>query len=222
MSTTYKPAPRCYTTHPKFEIAPGAFMRGGSAAYPHKDAEFFVALDRSYEHTAAFLPWNNNGVLYPIINGRVPKQLDHFNRLLDWMSVHLAAGMTGHVGCIGGHGRTGLVFAALRHRMTGDVNATQYVRDNYCEKVVETKEQVEWLAEFYDQTPVVPYYDIKHASNKRYDKKTGDLLSFPTGGKNATFNVEDEPLEDLDTGLPALGRKKAKTKSSKDGEKYDD
>src|SRR5690606_13537712 len=56
-----------------------------------------------------------------------------------------------HVGifCIGGHGRTGYFTACLLHVIRPDINdPVQWLRDNYCKKVVETSEQVDAIVKF--------------------------------------------------------------------------
>jgi predicted Zn-ribbon and HTH transcriptional regulator len=54
------------------------------------------------------------------------------------------------VHCLGGHGRTGTLLAALAH-LGGIVeegeDVIQWVRDNYCHKAVESGSQIKWLKE---------------------------------------------------------------------------
>lgn len=79
-------------------------------------------------------------------------------KLKPWQVIHVANeglrmardGSVVEVGCIGGHGRTGMMLAimvvvATEGKMTGD-EAVAYVRANYCTKAVESKIQ-EWYVE---------------------------------------------------------------------------
>lgn len=75
----------------------------------------------------------------------VPENLDEFNKMLLHVKLSLEQGLKVFMGCIGGHGRTGLVFAALVKLMSNEEDAITYVRKNYCEKAVESNSQVEWL-----------------------------------------------------------------------------
>ena len=61
-----------------------------------------------------------------------------------------------HVGCIGGHGRTGLVLSALVAQMTGMPDPISYVRKHYCTKAVESTEQVTFLTKHFGAAKVEP------------------------------------------------------------------
>ncbi|MCK5640964.1 MAG: hypothetical protein KAJ19_09215, partial [Gammaproteobacteria bacterium] len=55
-----------------------------------------------------------------------------------------------HIGCIGGHGRTGLVLAALAaYTKTAPKNAIQWVRKHHCDSAVESTSQVNFLVKHY-------------------------------------------------------------------------
>ena len=52
--------------------------------------------------------------------------------------------------CLGGHGRTGIAAAILTHLIDPDMageNPIQWVRDKYCEKVVENQTQIDYIHE---------------------------------------------------------------------------
>lgn len=143
---------RCFHTHPDYEIAPGLTIYGGSCITPvHKDADMYVGLDHGMRRTAMQWPWTpGEEIFFPITDMGVPENLEQFNKLLDHMSLALMSGKKVHVGCIGGHGRTGLVFAALRRKLVpDDPDAIQHVRENYCKKTVESEKQVAWLMEHF-------------------------------------------------------------------------
>jgi hypothetical protein len=54
--------------------------------------------------------------------------------------------------CVGGHGRTGTSIASvlIEHSGLNDTQAIKFIRENYCNKAVETKEQQEYLAQLYE------------------------------------------------------------------------
>lgn len=54
--------------------------------------------------------------------------------------------------CVGGHGRTGTSIASvlIEHSGLTDTQAIKFIRENYCNKAVETKEQTEYLAQLYE------------------------------------------------------------------------
>jgi protein-tyrosine phosphatase len=51
------------------------------------------------------------------------------------------------VGCVGGHGRTGMVLAILLGVLTDVVDPIQYVRDTYCVDAIETVAQERYVKE---------------------------------------------------------------------------
>lgn len=147
---TYK---RCYHDHPPYEIAPGLTIYGGSGNTPAVlDAEVYIGFDHGMDKSIPF-PWEAVTppvkVFFPITDMSVPQNLDQFKNLIVWTAEQLHAGKKVHAGCIGGHGRTGLFFSALRKYLTGDEDATTHVRANYCKKVVESRQQVDWLHQHF-------------------------------------------------------------------------
>lgn len=173
-------APRCYETHPPYEIAPGIVIYGGSCISPIvHDADVYVGFDAGMKFKAGGYPWNQQKgpveFLFRIADMQTPVDEVEFAKMITWLDQQLIAGKKIHMGCIGGHGRTGLVLAALRKHMTGDVDATQHVRDNYCKKVVESKTQVDWLKKHWGINPVEPTkkYTYGGGSNSSSTPKSG-------------------------------------------------
>ena len=142
----------CYATHPALKV--GAWqVYGGSCGNPVvENADIYVGLDSSMRR-AHHYPWNDGpqvvNVFFPITDGTAPKDIVEFKKMITWLALQLSAGKLIHIGCIGGHGRTGIVMAALVKEVTGNVDATQYVRDNYCNKAVESQSQVLFLFNEY-------------------------------------------------------------------------
>lgn len=94
------------------------------------------------------LPWEpGHEIRFPVIDHSHPKpeEMEAWRKMLDWLASQIRAGHKVHAGCIGGHGRTGLLFACLVKEMAGIDDAITYVREHYCKKVVESKSQVDWL-----------------------------------------------------------------------------
>lgn len=140
---------RCYHTHPPLPVGNGKVIYGGNGEHPVlEDADVYVALDYPPNDTK-FYPWHGKSILihFKMTDGQPPKDTTEFKNLIGWLSDQLDAGKKVHVGCIGGHGRTGTVFTALvAHRKASD-DPIAYVRDHYCKRVVETMAQVNYLVE---------------------------------------------------------------------------
>ncbi len=193
----------CYHTHPAFEIAEGLFIYGGNCGNPIiDDADVYVALDGN--QGAGFrkqLPWyKEEAFLFRITDMNPPSNIDEFQSLIKWLAERLKAGKKIHVGCIGGHGRTGLVFAALRKYLTDDVDATEFVRKNYCHKAVESESQIAWLSKHFGIKKVKAvkksgggssFSSQKSMFGKEWDGYTKGAYS----GGTSTGRVENESME---------------------------
>ena len=149
-------APRCYTTHPALKV--GEFLiYGGSCSAPVvHDADVYIGFDHSMSFKASpKWPWQKaekfDGVefLFPITDMCAPRNAQDFKDLIDWTCNQLHDGKKIHAGCIGGHGRTGLFLSAVVAQMTGEKDAVTYVRTNYCDRAVESREQMEFLHKHY-------------------------------------------------------------------------
>lgn len=144
----------CYATHKPVKLGNGTFF-GGSCAHPQvDDADVYVGLDLSMPVRPRSFPWMP-GVefVFPIRDHDVPSDPKQFKHLIAYLAGQLDAGAKVHVGCIGGHGRTGMVLAALRAHMAQDKGAIEHVRANYCHRAVESLQQVEFLVEHFGVTP---------------------------------------------------------------------
>jgi hypothetical protein len=142
--------PRCYETHPAYPVTEQHVIYGGACSWPVvSDADVYGGFDSSMHPKAGVYPWSDKTgpveFLFRIVDGSVPDDVNEFSKMIDWLSEQLLAGKKVHIGCIGGHGRTGLVLAALRKHMTGDEDAITHVRKNYCKKAVESQKQIDWL-----------------------------------------------------------------------------
>jgi hypothetical protein len=128
---------------------------GGNCGDPvEKAADVYVGFDGCFRQHGG-LPWEARpatNVYYPITDGDVPQNLERFQGLVTWACNQLQAGKVVHMGCIGGHGRTGTVFAAIVKQALGEADAIAWVRKNYCAKAVETDKQVAWLNKHFGIT----------------------------------------------------------------------
>jgi hypothetical protein len=145
---------KCAWDHPALTV--GKFqIWGGSCWEPYFKLGRFdieIGLDQGMRSTKAMAPWAPNRVervYFPITDMSVPKDVEEFKLLIEWTCNQLQAGKRIHVGCIGGHGRTGMFFAALVKTMLGEEDAIEYVRKGYCKKAVESSEQVKWLGKHF-------------------------------------------------------------------------
>ena len=132
---------RCYVSHPVLKLGKGR-LYGGAALHPAK-ADIYVVLQRGDMGGRTSDPWDTAKVVeiqYAIRDMYAPEDVSRFKKLITWLCTQLQGGKTVHVGCIGGHGRTGTVFAAIVAEMTGEKDAIQWVRAHYCKKAVESQE----------------------------------------------------------------------------------
>ena len=151
---------RCYESHPALDIA-GFKIYGGSCYSPIvKNADIYIGLDSGMQRSHQSYPWEQEDavieVCYPVTDMSAPKDPVSFRKMIEWVALQLTLDKLIHVGCIGGHGRTGTFFAALVATMTGEKDAIQYVRDNYCQKAVESIAQMEFLRKHYGVNPAEP------------------------------------------------------------------
>lgn len=140
----------CYKTHPPLKLGDYEIYGGSCGSPIVLDANVYIGFDSIMRTPEAGMPWNGGiSVFYPIKDMGVPHDKDSFKRLVSWTVEQLKAGKKVHCGCIGGHGRTGTFLSAVCYELTGNKDAIQYVRDNYCHKAVESAGQVEFLCSLY-------------------------------------------------------------------------
>lgn len=144
--------PRCHTKHKEIAIGGGTLL-GASCCDPREGFDVYVGFDSGMKLVQA-TPWgvNPNAPVQAkalITDGSVPKDKADFDAMIDYLIEELAEGKRVHIGCIGGHGRTGLVMAVLVNVINGEQDAITWVREHHCEKGVESIEQVKWLNKHY-------------------------------------------------------------------------
>lgn len=155
----------CYTKHKPMPLViegKECVIYGGSCWTPIVgDADVYVGFDQGQ----TLVPFNSSKhipeqINYNIYDMSVPDDVDTFKDLLHTIAQRLKDGKKVHAGCIGGHGRTGLFFAALVATYMNVECPIAYVRSNYCNHAVETSEQEYWLSEVFNFPK--PHY--KHQS----------------------------------------------------------
>ncbi len=161
--------------HPLLEIKPGMPPIAGSAcAKPVvDDYDIYIGFD-TMRFTERHLPWTPGvEIEYRIRDRGVPGDVNTYRELLGWTLAQMEGGARVHAGCIGGHGRTGMFFAALVAVATGRKDAINYVREHYCKKACETKTQIDFLVKHFDVDAV--------KESKVY---TPSVTPWTNGGKN--------------------------------------
>jgi hypothetical protein len=153
-----EPTPRCYETHPPLKLGKGT-LYGGNSSHPVKKAQIYVSLQQGSTCSRASDPWEPQAVVeihYPMRDMHAPEDVPRFLKMIEWLCEQLDAGKRVHVGCFGGHGRTGVILAAIVAQMLEEKDAIQYVREHYCVKAVESAEQVAFLRKYYKVAKAAP------------------------------------------------------------------
>ncbi len=164
---------RCFTTHPPLKIG-DHLIYGGSCSTPVvTNADVYVGFDTYMKASPMRYPWEpGESFLFPIPDMGIPASLVDFKKLIEWLALQLTANKLVHIGCIGGHGRTGLVLSALVTHMTGEKDSITYVRTNYCKKAVESMSQVKFLMEHFGISEVAAAKGaMSHGSQDWYAHK---------------------------------------------------
>lgn len=148
----------CYESHPPLPLKFGGqefSVYGGNCGRPiHLDCDVYVALQAG-SYVSLPYPWDAGygqivQVQYSIQDGKAPSNVEAFGKMISWLVEQIKEGKKVHVGCIGGHGRTGVVLAAIVNKMMPEEeDPISYVRQNYCQSAVESSEQVQFLVKHY-------------------------------------------------------------------------
>lgn len=156
----------CYHSHPSLKFvaldSKSYEIYGGNCSTPIVyDADIYIGFAGSTDNPSKIYPWDAEYkpsivVNYYIQDMHAPNDAKSFRKMVDWTCNQLLLGKKIHAGCIGGHGRTGTFLAAVVAQMTGMADAIQYVREHYCKKAVESKEQIDFLVSEYGVSEVEP------------------------------------------------------------------
>lgn len=82
---------------------------------------------------------------FPIVNMGVPLNMKVFHQCLTKAKLFLDQELSIFIGCISGHGRTGLFIVMLYYFMTKDKYSLYKVREMYCFRAVESIKQLKFL-----------------------------------------------------------------------------
>jgi hypothetical protein len=170
----------CYETHPVLALGKGKVYGGSCSSPMTSTADVYIGLDSYMTKQKIQYPWNKEisggpeEVQFKITDGKAPTDPSNFIAMIDWLAAKLKQGKTVHVGCIGGHGRTGMVLAALAKVILNEEDAITWVRENYCKKVVETREQVDFLNQHFGIKKVEGF---KEFEDLKFNKKMKALSS---------------------------------------------
>ena len=118
-------------------------------------AEVLIPLDR-LEAKIWELGFRGEVLYYPIMDyGILPEDVlaDLVAKILDRIGCNKKVGLF----CVGGHGRTGYVAAAVLGRLGYD-DPIGFLRKNYCSHAVESNEQIYHIAEFLDKPDLADRY----------------------------------------------------------------
>lgn len=200
----------CYESHPVLTFGKGKFYGGSCSSPTTTKADIYIGLDSFMKRRKPVYPWSKKKdvggpieVLFEITDQHAPSNAKEFQAMITWLTAQLNDGKTVHAGCIGGHGRTGMVVAALANVMLGEKDAIVWARKNYCPKAVETNEQIEFLHQ---------HYDIKKAKIRK-SKFSGS--TYISGATSPTSSPYAQYYQDNQGKLP-LSSDKYRTKGPRD------
>lgn len=192
---TTNPAERCHNTHKELSLGGGTIL-GASCNYPRPGYDVYLGFDGGMR-IESLAPWRNESTstVYAkleIPDGGVPKDKAEFDAMILWLAGQLQQGKRVHIGCIGGHGRTGLVLAVLKCVIDDDQNAAEWVRKAHCSKAIETQRQVDWLQQHYGIVPVAP----RHAGWSTGSLNYGSGTASAGKGMSSYSSASSRPLGD--------------------------
>jgi hypothetical protein len=200
----------CYHSHPPLPIGDKVIYGGNCGSPVHLDCHVYVAL-QSGSRVRLPQPWEEGygaitQVDYPILDMGVPTDPKDFKKLIEWLRNQLQEGKKVHVGCIGGHGRTGMVLSALVAVMLPEEpDAIGYVRKNYCDHAVESVEQVQFLNKHFGCKVVKGYKEGRTYSSGKatvsnplatsgWSKSSAQGFSAPKSSRFAGSKKAIEPV----------------------------
>lgn len=177
---------RCYHSHPPYKLPNGKVIHGGSCSMPAVlDADIYIGFDYGMRMSSKATPWDGPQQYYlPIPDMGVPESVEKFKQYVAWVAEQLEAGAKVHCGCIGGHGRTGMFLAALCKTVSPETeDAITHVRENYCQKAVESAKQVDWLNQHFGIKKVA---GAKQYSSPASGSTPKGFTSYPGSGKKGS------------------------------------
>lgn len=145
------------------EVIPGLQLSGKKDYYPMVDkdpcVDILVPLD-SITGDAWDCGWRGEIRYLPIKDFSIAP-VDVITEATERLANEVLAGKRVGTFCLGGHGRTGYV-ASLILGFLGVEDPVGFLRKNYCKKAVETREQLEQIAEILGKPEIL----LKHKESK--------------------------------------------------------
>lgn len=213
----------CAHSHSKLSVGGGKVITGGSAYHPVGGPyDTSVWLDGAPRSDKRVYPWESGYAFsFPITDMSVPASLEDFKNLLTWVSGRLDTGDRVHVGCVGGHGRTGLFLSALVSlRMPEVKDPVTYVRENYCHKAVESAEQLWWLEKNFgfisEAQPSKTHRPKKYPSSLWSDKLKDPNPNTYGFDSYSTYGWGQRDMRPKSSGASRLTKEQTKTVSLAD------
>lgn len=175
---------RCCHSHPVLKIGHGEIV-GASCGTPREGYDIYIGLCYTMKFQHQPYPWDQEAdpiieFQYTITDGCAPKSPKEFKKMIEWVALKLHCGNKIHVGCIGGHGRTGLFLAALVAFTNTSDDPIKWVRENHCKKAVESKSQVNFLMKHFGcktAKPSKPSYSGTQTGRHYHDKPNHKQVS---------------------------------------------
>lgn len=133
--------------------------------------------------------WRGEVIYYPIEDMQsLPHDILH--KLITSIVDNLRAGKDVGIFCIGGHGRTGYIASVVIGVLFPEIkNPIAYVREHYCNKAVETYEQVLSIAEYLNKLDIL---DIYHNIDIAWDvEDIKDTASYKDKGYNMYWDNDN-------------------------------
>ena len=175
--TGVKSTPRCHTKHKDLEFGNGVVL-GASCGSPRKGYDIYIGFDYGMQFDHTGYPWEQKAdpvieFQFRIPDMGVPKSPAQFKKMIAWICVQLQDGKKIHMGCIGGHGRTGLVIAAIKNMMDGEKDAIAWTRKHHCKKAVESSSQVNFLHKHFGITKRKPTKSVAQYKGTQTGRLSG-------------------------------------------------
>ena len=199
----YTPSPTCNTTHPVLKVGNGTIV-GASCGAPRDGFDIYIGFCTTMKFQHQLFPWDtkDDSIIefqYTITDMCAPKSPKEFANMVDWVAGQLDDGKSIHVGCIGGHGRTGTFLAALVSKyenLTDD--PIQWVRENHCKRGVESESQVKFLVKHFGCKTAKPTKQSHHGGTEtgRFWGGTGAVSHHKRGSAYRKPKGNEVPLSD--------------------------
>jgi protein-tyrosine phosphatase len=185
---------------------------GGSCHEPLiDDVDIYVSLDVEQPVYYWEQPWyeseNKKHLRLPIEDMFIPNDTEEFKSAIDYVLFELSQNKKIHVGCIGGHGRTGIFLSALVQVAMGnklknddgsEISAVEYVRENYSQKAVETVPQLIFLNSVFGIK--IPKTNLEEVNEfkKTFKEETGITLE-DVLKKDVSIDEIHDVLKEIDS-----------------------